>query len=768
MPIVLLVLLLGIAAEDRPPPLNGELSAYLTEMAGRLADPARPAADRLRLAQDAAATLDRAARAAPDPADRRALWERAARFLDDYARKAPEEQRPALTRAAATLRWAVARSWLDQFRLAPTETAARDEAARGLDTAIASLQRLPPPAAMEDEARYRLAYALADRAEIDADPTLAASRREAALGRLEPIPPAPAWQGFFGVLRASLLRSLDRREEALAAIAAARTADPPPPVDDAAPLQARILADLGRFDEAEAILARETLSPAAQHLARLDLFLAQRARAGDPRHRFEAEAAACAEAAGLDGPEGWLGRIRLAEALPQPDPDLPASALEVLGEGAMRLGRKETAARRWIAGAQRAGDDPRAFDLRYRAAAALFEAGRPEEARPLLAAVRDNPRAGPLRARAGLLLALVEGRPGGDAAAYVEALKAVVRVVPDDPLAGEARLRLGSWLARHDQIEAAEAAWGAIPPENPAWLPAQRAGFARMLDELESMTDPTEAELTAHVRAIERFLDRFQAEAPEIAGRVEAGLARARFELSDRVDRPAEAAAALERIGSLPLLSGQRTRWRGRRVALDLRQGRFADAERRLPELLRDAQPDDLREIAADLSRAALRGSTDLQQRRTGSVLQAILAALRRTAEPSDEIDLMEARAQLARGDAASAATRLQALDPRRSRLSDAHLGELAETWLAARDPGRARLALLERNARQMPGSRPWFESRYRLARLAADAGRAHDARRLIEATSLLHPELGGDGLRGRFLTLEKRLRDTGQGPPRR
>lgn len=754
-----LILMLGLIAPGQAPvdpgPVNAELSAYLREIAAKLDDPARSPEERLRLAEGAAATLDRAAQAAADPTSRRALWDRAAAFLDSYANRAEAENRPPLAVRAATLRWAVARSWLDQFELAPTETIARDEAERRLDQVIGALKPLSHDNNGSDEARYRLARALADRARLDAgNDDIAHSRRDEALHALEPIPGDSPWQAHAGPLRAELLRADGRPESSLQILEAAGGGP------DLAPLRARALADLGRFDEAIEALNATGIPPAEARQARLDVRLAQAARAADPADRAKAQAAACAEAAALQGAPGRLARIRLARAIEQPEPELPSSALETLAEGAQALGRSQAAAA-WLASAAESAEDPaRAASLRYRSATTLLEAGRPEDARSPLAAVRDDPRAGPLRPKAAMLLALIAGRDGADPSAALAALQTVIRDFPDDPLAGEARFRLGVLLAQRDQLDAAEDAWKAIPPGNPAWVASRQAWFAHRLDALEAMAEPTDRETTAATQAIERLLDRFQADAPDTTGRVEAGLARSRFELSDRVDRPADAADTLDRLETLPLRPGQRVRLQGRRILLELRQGRYPEAERRLPALLGTEDRGAWSEVARDLGRMALRGQTDLQQRRTGSILRAILTRLRHPGAMDLELDLLEARATLARGDIAAALPKLRELDRRRDRLDDATLRELAETWSAAGDPQVAQGAIAALIRRHRPGSRPWLECRYRLARLAVEAGQPRDARRIIEATTLLHPDLGGAELRHRFEQLERRLND--------
>ena len=59
-------------------------------------------------------------------------------------------------------------------------------------------------------------------------------------------------------------------------------------------------------------------------------------------------------------------------------------------------------------------------------------------------------------------------------------------------------------------------------------------------------------------------------------------------------------------------------------------------------------------------------------------------------------------------------------------------------------------------------GSLPWFDARYGLALTYYRAGKTRDALHLIDATAILHPELGGGELRDKFIRLRQRIDPTG------
>ena len=58
-------------------------------------------------------------------------------------------------------------------------------------------------------------------------------------------------------------------------------------------------------------------------------------------------------------------------------------------------------------------------------------------------------------------------------------------------------------------------------------------------------------------------------------------------------------------------------------------------------------------------------------------------------------------------------------------------------------------------------GSLPWFDARYGLALAYYRSGKPKESLHLIEATSILHPDLGGGDLREKFLRLRQRIKPT-------
>ena len=56
------------------------------------------------------------------------------------------------------------------------------------------------------------------------------------------------------------------------------------------------------------------------------------------------------------------------------------------------------------------------------------------------------------------------------------------------------------------------------------------------------------------------------------------------------------------------------------------------------------------------------------------------------------------------------------------------------------------------------PGSPGWFESRYGLALAFYRSQKRDDARKVIDSTAILHPDLGGSRLRDKFERLRRKI----------
>src|SRR5262249_34117124 len=146
-----------------------------------------------------------------------------------------------------------------------------------------------------------------------------------------------------------------------------------------------------------------------------------------------------------------------------------------------------------------------------------------------------------------------------------------------------------------------------------------------------------------------------------------------------------------------------------------------------------------------------------------GQVLRILLqAVLQRqdelTPEQRGEARIRQTRALLFSGDAAAAQRSLAAWTSWPPHPRDDLLQDLADTYVRLDAFARAVEVRRLRPRQAAPGSPPWFEARYGLALAHYRSGQSRLARQLIDATAILHPDLGGGDLRGRFERLRQRL----------
>src|SRR5262249_5179116 len=154
---------------------------------------------------------------------------------------------------AGVYRWAIGRSWADQFEANPTQAAARAGAVEALDGCIERLQAIEKSLAASEERvmqnlRFRLARAIVDRADFEEAESFPRKRLLAKplplLGR--PFPEA-SLRGFAALLEADTYAGLGRADDALRSLDAAARANPPVPADEMLHSRVGVLIALKRF-----------------------------------------------------------------------------------------------------------------------------------------------------------------------------------------------------------------------------------------------------------------------------------------------------------------------------------------------------------------------------------------------------------------------------------------------------------------------------------------------------------------------------------------
>ena len=168
--VVLLVLPPALCAQE--PDGADELSVHLTTRKSQAEDSRLPIDEREAIIQELAETLNRAAIASKGIEGREARWGQAIALLDGFRDKnagCPRAREFQLQ--AAVYRWAQGQSWREVLDLNPDSSRAREEAVRALDDAIARLRTIgvvDEEKALAENIRFRLARAMADRADLEA------------------------------------------------------------------------------------------------------------------------------------------------------------------------------------------------------------------------------------------------------------------------------------------------------------------------------------------------------------------------------------------------------------------------------------------------------------------------------------------------------------------------------------------------------------------------------------------------------------------------
>ena len=750
--------------------------------AARADDPTLTTDDRVRQAFDAASALDAAAQRGRSIPESRAKWLAAARLLDELV--ADQDAIPAastLRFQAAVYLWARARASLDRVDLLDAHDPERIEVTHDLDDVIARLRRIaPPPAGAEADPltqniRFRLAQALADRARLDPELTAARTRTEKeAQALLDRSLTAPRLRSYALLLHAELTNRLGEFGAAQVEIEELAKLKEPPPIR--ALTEARITALMGRgqFAEANKLADGSTISSDWKALWKLRIALAKHHQAAVGKERVAVEAEVFQSAATLEGSqsaEAVRGLMELARGIDQPASSSPAAWWNLLADGQLALQNPERAARLAERGADQATPD-QAAPLLFKVGACWFQAEKYGEAETALTRVVENTAAPEsLRARAGMLRALTRGRavadrlPGASQASYRAALETQVRDFGADPASGEARWLLGKIRLAAGRRDEAVALWTGIAHGQPRWFEAQGAAADQTIGAIEDQwvnhDDPTiRPRIEAARTQIRAALD----QAIEGVESVGLGFRLARLESIPGVGDPAAAVAVYDRLLRGPASPDQHQQARlGRMVAL-AEQNHFADAETIARNEAKGADLGLILSAVRRLDEWATVTSGDLIRKRTGSLIRILLEPWtdpteRPRPEDRDEITLRQARALLFTGDTQAGKRAIVRWGGPSGKVdAPGFLRDLGDTYFRLEAYSLAADAERLRLKRLVAGSPGWFESRYLLSLALYRSDRAREARKVIDATSILHPDLGGGEIRSKFERLSQKI----------
>jgi tetratricopeptide (TPR) repeat protein len=780
--------MLGSAVVSQEPPSGAgddEIQAHLQILKQRIEDPGVDLSTKERLAMEAAAMLDRAAQASPSADVRRKRWTDAVALLDGFREAHPGEplSRQFEVQAAVYL-WARARSWVDPAKVVLASQSARDKALEDLGASALRLRSTVSSLGgagdvFTQNARFRLAQAVADLAEVGpSDPATRKARNTEALEALARPLTEPSLQGYVRLLRGTVLARLGRFTEAKAEVDAAAASKPPPPERDVLDARVAALSGMKQFAQAlKAIDASRLDNPSKLALrVRVDLDDLRSRPAGPERDA--AQSALFRDLNALRAsrhPESRLGLVLSATAVREPAASQGPEAWDLIADGALAMGDPARAGTLETRGADRAeavGNGQLAAELRLKAGAAKFQAGKFAEADPLLTRVAEDPKAGAFRPRAALLRSLsrgrwlAEGTSGASSAAYTSALRYQIETFPNESSTAEARWLLGRLrLAESDRKGALEL-WESIPHGAPRWLETRIEIARTHIEDLEALRISNDPEAVARrLEEARTFLKKCQGQAE---GEVETNalrIARARLELTPGAGLAEVARQAAESVLRSVARPEEREEARGLLLIALAQLSRFVEAEQvaRQEAGSRDSDPNARLDILRTLDRTATGAESDLKMRRMGLLMNILARPLTENAQSLSadrraELKLREIRGLVFSGDDLGARRAVSGWVTSTFSNNPDLLRDLADTYI--RLDAYALAADVQRlRTKNLPsGSPAWFDARYGLALAYYRSGKPTEALALIDATSILHPDLGGGELRNRFIRLRQRI----------
>jgi hypothetical protein len=796
-----LLTLLSFGPMSIASPSPDEVDRHVATLRQQFEDSDVSVAQRERVALEAAATLDRAAQAAPTAEASRARWAQAIALLDEFGKAHPDQpRRREFGFQAAVYQWAIARSLTEQADTAPDPRAVQAEALAALDNSIERLKKVEGTQALSGEVldqniRFRLAQALIDRVGLlPADNEDRNRSEKHALTLLELPMTEPALRGYALLLKAELLarmgasrdpgtgaltddaeRKANIEKASQAAEAAARNVPPPPAF---ALLESRVAILQARRSYPAAIQAIDAAKgdDVARAALAIRVLLDQRAalKPDDPtRPALDSEILKrLTKLEKRNEPEIVRTRLAVGRSIRSLGPESEPSDFGLLAECRLAMKDPKGAAGLADQGADRAmalGRKPEETALRMRSGAILFQAGLFSDADLPLSKVIDDDNAGSIRPKASLIRAMARGRgviagqAGCTPASYQKALDDHLKAYPDDPTAGEASWLLARVRRGEGRTKEATKLFAAIPASHPRWLDARRSmaeidqnalEAARQTGDRSQVRADTEA---ARARIVETL-----ALAKTDAERVAIELDRVRLELIPDVGSSEAAREICDRLLKAAATPELRDSVRRLRVVALAKLNRMIEAEQETRDLVKRSASVDLLRVAKLLDQNAMASDSEVVRRRFGMLMSLMTDKVAQDLEslPADlklEANLRNARALLLSGNIQVARRALNAV-ANSAALNDDQLRDLADAYDRLDAQGLVVEVQRLRSRKQVTGSSAWFDARYGQALAYYRSGQADEARQLIDGTAILHPELGGGEIRAKFDRLRQRL----------
>jgi hypothetical protein len=361
---------------------------------------------------------------------------------------------------------------------------------------------------------------------------------------------------------------------------------------------------------------------------------------------------------------------------------------------------------------------------------------------------------------------------------YASLLREHLATWPEGATAHQARWTLGQYYQYERRWSDAIAAYRAIAADHERFtqaVPAIARCYDAVLAEARAGNKPTATLASEAAAYFERLV--LPGEKPQWPQRWSpterlAAVAACRFRLDSLTSDPQKDANTAGRVEQFltAALSGQPdppADWKPSAQSLLVvalaAQGQWDRAGPIIDELTA-APSAELLSLVQRLASVSKSANPEKQQAlgKLQSQVAELLAKRRSELGPDGQrsFDLLRAKATAAGGDYKSAVAQFEPLAkafPRDGEIQEA----LASTLLDAGDRASLQAALakwreIERNSRQ--ASPRWFRAKYHLALAYERLGERARAAETIKVVQVLHPELGGPELKGRFLELLKRV----------
>jgi tetratricopeptide (TPR) repeat protein len=783
----MIALLFLIVAFQNPSPTPADLDDPVEAVKRQLKDLNRPVDERTTIALEAAAILDKKAEIAETPELRRKLSVQAITLLDDFNTANPKHgHEVAVAIQAAVYVWAEGRRQTEDWRLTPKEETLRSRAKESLDAAIGRFERIEPALSgvepiVAQNALFRLAQARVDRSGIEPKGSEPEKKMlNQALTSLEPPPSEPVVAGFARLLRADIRTRLGEYDTAEREYEAAAALKPQPALDLMLEVRAASLCGERRFSTAVKEIDAAKIDPITQAVIGLRTRLAQRKAISAGQERREADADAFKRAKLLRGSPRFDARLALAElavGIDAPSTHAEPEEFDILADAALSVGEPARASKLLEKGADNAEsnkDLAEAVRLKIKAGAILFQDNEFAKADQIFTRLWHDSKTGASRAKAGMFRVLSRGRglaakaQGMTSAAYLEAMNDLVKAFPNDPATSEARWLLGQAEAEAGRYDQAVKHWEAIPEGQPRWISAKLAVAARHQGELDGLAIVNDQHaIKLKYESAREYLMTAIKQVPATAESFSLNLALTRLELTPGTGDPDRALSISSGLAHEAGNAEQHAKARSLHLVAMAEAKRFPEAEREARVEGPTLTDENLLMVARLLDHCANAAASDIHRSRFGRILTQILrdnSARRQEPPPASalaELRLRMIRAMIATDDVDGARRLFSGANtPDVAQLDADGLRDLAEAFIKvdafaiAIDVERIRLRKLK------PGTPPWLEARYGLALALYRGRKAPDARRIIEATEILHPDLGGGELKGKFERLLQRMKE--------